>query len=443
MKPGLSGATSPSCVRVPSGKISTSSPAFRRRSVSLRPARPPPSRSMGIASKKLNELLEARHAEERVAGEVVHPPRAGQAHERRIEMALMIRSRPARRLRRPVFAPRTRRPNSHTADQPGQDAQRVVAETLGERRDGAEPGAGSGSRVQGSKVVKVARDSPTVLLANLTLFLDSRRTISSNRSTTCSGVRPSVTTSTASAALSSAPTGRAASRAVAVLTAGRELRRSVAVSPRAMSSSKRRRARSGGLAVRKILHSACGKGDRALIAAFGDDVAAPRRSAAATRPAAGGRRRCRRPDRRRRKLRSCGSRPRRPRHRAASARRRMSIASDSASWAIAVGVACAQARAATPPARRPGTSRRYRETANPSRSARRRAMVLLPAPAGPSMATIMSGSASRHVKDNRNQLCEYDKVVIGGEDGSASASSYRADRENPYSNLECLGGGSD
>ncbi len=52
VKPGLKAATRPSLDRVPSGKISTISPAFKRRSVSFQPDAPPPSRSIGIASRK-------------------------------------------------------------------------------------------------------------------------------------------------------------------------------------------------------------------------------------------------------------------------------------------------------------------------------------------------------------------------------------------------------
>ena len=80
----------------------------------------------------------------------------------------------------------------------------------------------------------------------------------SNRSTTSSSVMPSVQTSTASAAGASGPTGRLASsrsrRSWAASTCS-----SVTGSPCDCRSRSRRRARSSGLAVRKILHSASGK----------------------------------------------------------------------------------------------------------------------------------------------------------------------------------------
>ena len=49
VKPGRNGAIWPSRVRVPSGKISTISPRFSRRSDSLMPPKPIPSRSIGMA----------------------------------------------------------------------------------------------------------------------------------------------------------------------------------------------------------------------------------------------------------------------------------------------------------------------------------------------------------------------------------------------------------
>ena len=49
VKPGRKGAIAPSRVRVPSGKITTISPRFSRRSDSLIPANPIPSRSIGNA----------------------------------------------------------------------------------------------------------------------------------------------------------------------------------------------------------------------------------------------------------------------------------------------------------------------------------------------------------------------------------------------------------
>ena len=52
-KPGFSSPTLPSLVRVPSGKITNISPAFKRRKLSLIPPRPMPSRSMGMASSEL------------------------------------------------------------------------------------------------------------------------------------------------------------------------------------------------------------------------------------------------------------------------------------------------------------------------------------------------------------------------------------------------------
>src|SRR5687768_5260523 len=41
---------------------------------------------------EVNQLLEHRHAKERVAGQVIHPPQASESNQRRIEVALMIRA---------------------------------------------------------------------------------------------------------------------------------------------------------------------------------------------------------------------------------------------------------------------------------------------------------------------------------------------------------------
>ena len=49
VNPGRNGPIRPSWLRVPSGKINTISPRFRRLSASLMPAKPTPSRSMGMA----------------------------------------------------------------------------------------------------------------------------------------------------------------------------------------------------------------------------------------------------------------------------------------------------------------------------------------------------------------------------------------------------------
>ena len=53
VKPAWNGPISPSRVRVPSGNMTTISPRFKRRSDSLIPPSPMPSRSMGIASSEL------------------------------------------------------------------------------------------------------------------------------------------------------------------------------------------------------------------------------------------------------------------------------------------------------------------------------------------------------------------------------------------------------
>ena len=94
--PGLNSPTSPSRVRVPSGKMSTISPRFSRRRVSLMPLSPRPSRSRGIAS---SELISQRNGAKRTAsvGRDSSAPITRQTNEHRIEMTLMIRHHQRRR----------------------------------------------------------------------------------------------------------------------------------------------------------------------------------------------------------------------------------------------------------------------------------------------------------------------------------------------------------
>ena len=85
---------------------------------------------MGMASRNRMSCCQARNAKQRIAGQVVHPPVARQAHERRIEIALMVRAdQPASR-GRPVLAPCDAQAEQPHGQQPREHAERVVAEAL-------------------------------------------------------------------------------------------------------------------------------------------------------------------------------------------------------------------------------------------------------------------------------------------------------------------------
>ena len=87
----------------------------------------------GNGIEKADQFAQHGELKKRVASEVVHAPAAGEADERRIKVALVIRTHKDAPFGRPVLSAGDAQAEEPHANQPRKEAEGVVGEALGER----------------------------------------------------------------------------------------------------------------------------------------------------------------------------------------------------------------------------------------------------------------------------------------------------------------------
>ena len=288
--PGLSVPTSPSRVRVPSGKISTELAALQALERFFQSAQTQAFAVQGNRIERINEPAKWSESEQRVAGQIVQPPVGRQTDQHRVEMALMIRQHEAATVARNEFPSAAANSEHENSRQPANHPQRVVPQPLRERalchavmprmrRGGPSPGKAADDLVPCRRLAAFPGLSARMraVFSRYNGFIRPR-TSDSKRSTTSDGDKPSVENITASAAAAKGPTRRPASRASRSFCRARISSKGTD-SPRAASSCSAAAGPFLGACRQKDFTLGVRKYDRPLIASFGDDVVVTGRAA--------------------------------------------------------------------------------------------------------------------------------------------------------------------